>query len=114
MAEYINELGYNLEEMWECRWKIKARVVSVPSTYKYPTEHRYRMSEQSILNFVRSGEIFGVIECDINVPQYLRARFSEMPPIFKNVNVTVEDIGHHMKQFCQDPSNNCTFKGTLV
>ena len=36
------------------------------------------------------------MECDISVPPHLRAKFSEMAPIFKNVKVGREHLGDHM------------------
>ena len=57
------------------------------------------------------GELYGVLECDIAVPDYLKSYFHEMPPIFKNTKVTVADIGDHMARFCNDTSNECSFTG---
>ncbi|KAJ8025632.1 hypothetical protein HOLleu_33244 [Holothuria leucospilota] len=56
------------------------------------------MTEQEILNHIKSGDIFGVVECDITVPDTLKPHFAEMPPIFKNIEVGIEDIGDHMAQ----------------
>ena len=39
--------------------------------------------------------------CALRVPEELRERFSDVPPIFKNVEVGREDIGPHMKSFCE-------------
>ena len=45
---------------------------------------------------IRSGRFFKLVECDISVPSHLRAKFSEMAPIFKNVKVGREHLGDHM------------------
>jgi len=39
--------------------------------------------------------------CDINVPDNLTSKFSEMQPIFNNIEVTRQDLSEHMKGFCR-------------
>ena len=39
---------------------------------------------------------FRLVECDISVPSHLRAKFSEMTLIFKNVEVGGEHLGERM------------------
>ena len=38
---------------------------------------------------------------DIHVPDELIPRFSEFPPIFKNAEITIADIGDHMQAYCR-------------
>ncbi|PIK33652.1 hypothetical protein BSL78_29538 [Apostichopus japonicus] len=96
--------GFDYVEKWECDWlKEQKRNPEIKSflkeLYPYPTQDRFRMSEESILSHVKSGEVFGVVECDIEVPPSLRETFAEMPPIFKNTEISLQDIGEHMAQF---------------
>ena len=42
-----------------------------------------------------------MVECDISVPEELRDRFSEMPPIFKHASVKHTDAGRHMQEFVE-------------
>ena len=37
-----------------------------------------------IIDMIRDGSLFGAIEVDIEVPENLKEKFSEMTPIFKN------------------------------
>ena len=76
ISQRIRELGYSLVEMWECAWKSRARDITIPNTYKYPTEHIYRMSEASIIKHIQRGEIFGAVEVDIGVPDHLKEYFA--------------------------------------
>ena len=46
-----------------------------------------------------SGEFFGFVECDVSVPPHLHSKFGEMCPIFKNIEVSRNDIGEHMREF---------------
>ena len=80
-------------EMWECEWK---RVRDPPPRQKW------KMTQQQILAAVIDGTLFGMVECDIHVPSELRAHFSEMQPIFKNANVSRDDIGPYMQQYAEE------------
>ena len=42
-----------------------------------------------------------MIQCDIHTPEKLKPHFSEMTPIFKNVEISRNDIGDHMKAYCE-------------
>ncbi|KAI8484950.1 hypothetical protein Bbelb_373570 [Branchiostoma belcheri] len=111
-TEYLRGLGYKVTEMWECQWrqlqKCDHRVSAFLARYKTPTESKYRMSEDQILHAVCTGEFFGVVECDISVPAELRKSFEEMPPIFKNAEISIDDIGPYMKEFAE--TNNIMTK----
>ena len=42
------------------------------------------------------------IVCDLHVPDHLIERYSDFPPIFKNVGIGVkDDIGSHMQEYCE-------------
>ncbi|KAI8484923.1 hypothetical protein Bbelb_373300 [Branchiostoma belcheri] len=111
-TEYLRGLGYKVTEMWECQWRqlqrCDHRVSAFLARYKTPTESKYRMSEDQILHAVCTGEFFGVVECDISVPAELRKSFEEMPPIFKNAEISIDDIGPYMKEFAE--TNNIMTK----
>ena len=111
MTQYHRDQGHSVVEIWECEWKVQRRTVTVPTAYLYPTEHKYRMTPSQVLNAIKSGQLFGAVECDISVPPHLKDYFSEMTPIFKNVDVKIGDIGPFMKEFCEDPNSDCSFKG---
>ena len=44
----------------------------------------------------------GMIECDVRVPEQLRAHFAEMQPVFKTVNITRDDLGPFMRRYAKD------------
>ena len=65
--------------------------------------HRFGpRTEQTILNAVKSGLLYGMVEVDIKVPDHLYEKFSEMSPLFHTVDVPVEDIGEHMKNYLKE------------
>ena len=84
--------------MWECEWReYKKQHHTIHNKYVYPTEHIYRMSQQEVLGYIENGDLFGVIEVDLHVPEHLKDYFQEMPPVFKNINITEADIGDYWR-----------------
>ena len=57
------------------------------------------MSEEQLLQGIIEGRLFGYVQCDIGVPEDLRAYFPNFPPIFKNTVVSRDGIGNLMKQY---------------
>ena len=45
--------------------------------------------------------MFGFVECDIEVPDQLKEYFSEMTPIFKNVDACLDDAGEFMQEYAK-------------
>ena len=60
------------------------------------------MTEQHILAAVIDGTLFGMVECDLHVPERLQDHFAEMQPVFKNVTVTRDDIGPFMRHYAEE------------
>ena len=58
-------------------------------------------TEKEIIQSVRDESFFGLIQCDIHTPEKLKPKFSEMTPIFKNVEISRADIGDHMRAYCE-------------
>ena len=99
---YLRRLGYTVVELWECQWQqMKAENKDlqcfIATHFRRRLDRRRHMTQAQILDAVRSGELFGLVECDINVPPKLQKYFSEMQPLFKNINITRDDIGETMR-----------------
>ena len=60
------------------------------------------MSQDQIIQYIQDGRLFGFVECDIEVPDYLKEYFSEMTPIFKNVDVCLDDVGEFMQNYAKE------------
>ena len=80
-------------EMWECEWKREA---------KPPRRPKWTMTQNEILTAVIDGTLFGMVECDVRVPDNLRGHFAEMQPVFKNPTITRDDIGPYMRQYAEE------------
>ena len=103
-SSYIRAQGHNLIEMWECEWDhlLSSDVNAAEFVKSRQLPHQNKtLNQRDILEAVVNEEIFGLVECDLEVPVHLREKFAEMPPIFKNVDITREDIGDHMREYAE-------------
>ena len=50
---------------------------------------------------IRSRKLFGYVQCDLNVPEYLQAYSANFPPVFKNTVVSRNDIGDLIKDYAE-------------
>ena len=95
--EYIMAEGYKVVELWECEWyemiKQDKTLKKFVKDHQRPCDWKINMTEEQILHSVVHDKIFGALEVDIRVPDHLKAKFAEMPPIFKNTAISREDIG---------------------
>ena len=89
-------------EMWECEWKEIRKEPDVKSFLAPASRPRCTMTQQQILAAVVDGTLFGMVECDVRVPEELQDYFSEMQPVFKNASVTRDDIGPFMRQYADE------------
>ncbi len=87
-------LGYDANALY--LWAIS----EVMPTGDYGTITEYNL--QQLKSDVMSDKLFGYVECDITVPEHLHEHFSEMCPIFKNIDIhgTKDVIGEHMFDYC--------------
>ena len=50
---------------------------------------------------IRNETMFRYKQCDLSVPDELKTKFSNFPPIFKNIDVTRNDIREYMKTYAE-------------
>ena len=89
-------------EMWECEWKEIRKEPDVKSFLAPTRRQKWKMTQQQIIKAVVDGTLFGMVECDVRVPEHLQDHFAEMQPVFKNVTVTRDDIGPFMRQYAEE------------
>ena len=86
--EYIKEKGYKVEEMWECDWwesfKTNDKIKNHVRTHLF---YKRPLSTDSLLAKRKYGSLFGYVQWDLVVPDELKSKFANFPPIFKNTNV---------------------------
>ena len=100
---YIQKKGYKGIEMWECEWW---RLCKTSNTVKkHIREHfpyRNSLAVDQLWKEKEEGKLFGYVQCDLEVPENLRAKFVNFPPIFKNTLVSKSDIGDLMKNYAEE------------
>ena len=100
--EYIQQKGYENIEMWECEWwRLYKTDAPVKSYLRANFPYKRPLSEEQLLQRIIDGQLFGHVQCDIEVPEHLRDYFSNFPPIFKNTVVSRDDIGNLMKEYAE-------------
>jgi hypothetical protein len=103
---YLRSLGYQVCSIWECEWRRHVDQTSDIKTflkifYRKAFGEQHGMNPSTILNKIIDGRLFGFVECDISVPDHLEFKFSEMPPIFKNFELSRDHLSDHMRQFAE-------------
>ncbi len=104
ITSYLRDtVGVIVIEQWECDWKkekqqnpplarfLQARFPPYVSPFKGP------INVSSILDAVNDKNVIRVGPMRYRSPRHLRDYFYEMPPIFKNVEVTKDDVGKYIK-----------------
>ena len=54
-----------------------------------------------LLEKIMNDELFGLVQCDVRVPDHLKSYFAQFLPVFKNAMVSLEDVGPHMRALCE-------------
>jgi hypothetical protein len=101
VGSWLRELGYKVFSVYECVWIEFKRTHKKCQDFisKFFSDRMCEntpMTEQSIIECVLSEKFFGLVECDIHVPDTLKNYFSEMLPIFKNTTLSRNDLPQHM------------------
>ena len=97
--DYIQQKSYQIVELRECDWwNLYKSDASVKSHLRENFPYKRLLSEEQLLQGVIDGQLFGYVQCDIEVTQHPRLYFSNWPPIFKNTIVSREDIGTVMRE----------------
>jgi G:T-mismatch repair DNA endonuclease (very short patch repair protein) len=106
--EYVRSVGYRLRIVWECEWRRDVDANPSIRTFlrafyrrAYGDTARSGLTLERALEAIRARKLFGFVECDVRVPDHLTSKFSEMPPIFKNVELSREQLPDHMREFAE-------------
>ena len=100
---FIQEKGCKVSEMWECEWWILYKTTN--TVKQHIREHfPYRRSHaaEQLLEEIKKGKLFGYVQCDIEVPDILRSKVDNFPPIFKNTLVSKNDFDDLMKTYAEE------------
>ena len=98
--DFLRNKGYNIVDVWECKWweRVKEEE-NVRNHARKNFPFKLPMTQESLLAKIRDGKMFGYAQCDLEVTDGLKYKFSKFPPIFKNFNVSRADIGEYMREY---------------
>ena len=60
------------------------------------------MRQHELLEMIQAGTMFGAVEVDVEIPEKLKDRFSEMTSICKKVTIGCYDIGDYMLAYLEN------------
>ena len=99
----IQEKGFTIIGKWECEWW---RLYKTSTIFKLHIResfpYRRSLTEQQLLEGMKKGNLFGYVQCDIEVPDNLRENFANFPPVFKRILICKSDIGDLMKMYAEE------------
>ena len=102
------EKDYNVKviSMQRCRWdrlkQLKQVREFLEKTVWLPLNNTRQLNEHELLQHIESEKVFGFVQCDVRVPEHLNAQFADLPPIFKNTDISINDVGETMHQHAQE------------
>ena len=100
--EYIQQKGYKIIEMWECNWwELYRTDATVKNHLRTSFPYQRPLSEERLMQEIKSRKLFGSHQCDIKVPEHLKAYLANFPPIFKNTVVSRNDTGDLLKEYAE-------------
>ena len=97
----FRDKGYTVEYITECQWKEKEEKENNEKTKTTSgSGGPLPATVKDIENGILTGEIFGIVKCNLRVPPgELTSYFSDFPPIFKNSKIDLKDVGPHMEEY---------------
>ena len=99
---YLEKKGYKVIEMRECEWWDHVQENSMFKNHiRKSFPYKLLLSKETLLTRIHEDKLFGYVQCDLEVPEELRERFANFPPIFKNCDVGRENIGKFMLEYAE-------------
>ena len=114
------EKDYNIEiiSMQRCKWdRLKQRKEVREFLEKkiwLPNNNTRQLNETELLHLIQSEKVFGFVQCDVQVPDHLKAEFADLPPVFKNANITIDDVGETMQQYARESGDLTQPRRSLI
>ena len=100
---YRQEKGFKVIQMRACEWwRLYKTTNTVKQHIREYFPYRRSLAAEQLLEGIKEGKLFGYVQCDIQVPENLRSKFVNVPPIFKNNLVSRSDIGDLMKTYAEE------------
>ena len=89
--------------MWECEWwRLYKTTTNGKLHIREMLPYRRSLTKHQLLEGIKKGNILVYVQCDIEIPENLRAKFTHCPLIFKNTLFSKIDIGYLMKTYAEE------------
>ena len=93
--QYIKEKGYHVVEMWKCEWwNLYKTTNCVKQHLRESFPYKRPLREESLLEQIRSGNLFDYVQYDIEVPEELKNKFANFHQ-FSKIQTWVDMILDH-------------------
>ena len=80
---YIQEKGFKLIEMRKCEWcRLYKTSIAVKQHFRKHLPCKRSLAPEQILEEIKEGNLFGYVQCDTEVPESLRSKIVDFPPMF--------------------------------
>ena len=100
--QHMQQKGYKINEMWDCNWwELYRTDATVKNHLRANFPYQRPLSEGRLMQEIKSRRLFGYVQCDLKVPEHLKAYFVHFPPIFENNVVSRNDIGDLMSEYAE-------------
>ena len=74
--------------MWECNWWALYRTdTKVKNHLRAIFPQQQPLSEERLMQENKNARLFGYVQCDLKVPDHLKAYFAIFPPVLKSIVV---------------------------
>lgn len=102
----IRNAGYKLVVAWSCEWKALKQNSPLANYVSRnciigPEISDNGLSEEEIFSRVQDGTMEGYLLVSAVVPLDLREYFSDVPPLFKKIEISREDLSAEMREYCE-------------
>lgn len=64
-----------------------------------PKTNEYKLTAKKLIEKIKSGNFFGLVMVDIHTPEHLKNYFETFTPIYKNVDVCLQEAGPMMTEY---------------
>ena len=100
---YIQEKGIKVIEMTNCEWwRLYKTTNTVKEHIREHFPYRLSLAAEQLLEEMKKGKLFGYVQCDIEIPDNVKSKFDNFPPIFKNTIDRKSENGDLMKNYAEE------------
>ena len=70
---------YTFNELLECEWwKLYKTDVSLKEQLRESFHYKRPLRQDQLMDKIKSGELFGYVQCEIEVPERLKEQFAKL------------------------------------